>query len=105
MGSSPDLKISTATIGGGLLVDSPIDDHQDDEYYSDEYDEADPQMLPPTASTYIHREKPLPKPPSITELKADLRSALDEAAQALSDARASPSSPAPARQLAFLPRP
>jgi hypothetical protein len=101
MGSSPDLTISTATMGGGLLVDSPIDDHQDDEYYSDEYDEADPHMLPPTASTYIHREKPLPKPPSITELKADLRNALDEAAKALSDARASPSSPAPGSPARF----
>jgi hypothetical protein len=101
MGGSPDLTISTANIGGGLLVDSPLDDPRDEEYYSDEYDEADPHMLPPTASTYIHREKPLPKPPSITELKADLKSALDEAAKALSDARSSPSSPAPGSPARF----
>lgn len=91
MGSSPDLAGSTGNLGGGTIVDSPIDD----EYYSDEYDESNPHMLPPTASTYNHREKPLPKPPSIAELKADLTEALGEAAKALSDAKSNPSSPPP----------
>lgn len=95
MGSSPDLAISTANLGGGLMVESPIDDHRDDEYYSDDYDDGDEPMLPPTASTYNHREKPLPKPPSIAELKADLTNALDEAAKALSNAKSNPSSPPP----------
>jgi hypothetical protein len=110
MGSSPDLTLSTQSVftggssglGVGSIVESPIDDHHpDDEYYSDDYDEGDQHMLPPTASTYNHREKPLPKPPSIAELKADLTSALDEAAKALADARANRQSPppdSPARQ-------
>ncbi|KAB5580634.1 hypothetical protein GE09DRAFT_1082955 [Coniochaeta sp. 2T2.1] len=99
MGSSPDLSLSTngaSSLGVGPIVESPIDDHQqDDEYYSDDYDEADQHMLPPTASTYHHREKPLPKPPSITELKADLTLALDDAAKALSEARTNRQSPPP----------
>ncbi|OIW35157.1 hypothetical protein CONLIGDRAFT_43258 [Coniochaeta ligniaria NRRL 30616] len=104
MGSSPDLTLSTqggftsgnSSLGVGPIVESPIDDHhQDDEYYSDDYEEGDEHMLPPTASTYHHREKPLPKPPSITELKADLASALDEAAKALSEGRTNRQSPPP----------
>lgn len=103
MGSSPDLTLSTQGgfaagnpgLGVGPIVESPIDDPQDDEYYSDDYEEADEHMLPPTASTYHHREKPLPKPPSISELKADLTSALTEAANALSEARANRQSPPP----------
>jgi hypothetical protein len=72
-----------------------VDVQQGDEYYSDDYDEADQDMLPPTASTYHHREKPLPKPPSIAELKADLTSALDEASKALTEARTNRASPPP----------
>ncbi|KAJ9164960.1 hypothetical protein NKR19_g953 [Coniochaeta hoffmannii] len=98
MGSSPDLTLSTngsANLGAGPIVESPIDDHQDEEYYSDDYDEQDQHMLPPTASTYHHREKPLPKPPTIEELKADLTSALNEASKALVEARANRASPPP----------
>lgn len=95
MGSSPDLTLSTQdgfTSGlGGAIVESPVDD----EYYSDDYEEADQHMLPPTASTYHHREKPLPRPPSVTELKADLTSALNEASQALAEARSNRASPPP----------
>ncbi|KAH8910873.1 hypothetical protein BR93DRAFT_964715 [Coniochaeta sp. PMI_546] len=104
MESSPDLTLSTqggftsgnSSLGVGPIVQSPIEDqHQDDEYYSDDYEEGDEHMLPPTASTYHHREKPLPKPPSIAELKADLTSALGEAAKALSEARTNRQSPPP----------
>ncbi|KAH8891015.1 hypothetical protein GQ53DRAFT_824230 [Thozetella sp. PMI_491] len=93
MGSSPDSVVPG--FGGplGYMVESPIDEHPpvpgDDEYYSDDYEEPDPHMLPPTASTYNFREKPLPKPPSIAELKADLTSALDSAAKALAEAQES----------------
>lgn len=93
MGSSPDLAASShgggfgnAVTGAGVgpIVESPVEvDHQDDEYYFDDYEEPDPHMLPPTASTYNYREKPLPKPPSIVELKADLTNALDAASEAL----------------------
>jgi hypothetical protein len=89
MGSSPELNAHSFGTGGAML-ESPIQEEhpeQGDEWYMDQYDEEDPDMLPPTASTYIHREKPVPKPPTITELKADLRSSLDAAAKALQEAR------------------
>lgn len=77
MGSSPD------TIVGGPMVESPIDDPEG--FYSDEYDEPDPRILPPTTSTYKHREKVVPKPPTIEELKSDLTNALDAAANVLQE--------------------
>lgn len=103
MGSSPDLTLSThggfsnrsSTIGVGSMVESPVDDQQDDDYCEDDYEEGDGHMLPPTVSTYHHREKPLPKPPSIEELKADLTSALDKAARTLTEARAHREPPPP----------
>lgn len=104
MGSSPDLALSAqgggfsngnSALGGGTIVESPVDGQQNDDYYSDDYEEPDGHMLPPTASTYHHREKPLPKPPCIEELKADLKSALDEAAGALAEARTNRQSPPP----------
>ncbi|CRK22342.1 hypothetical protein BN1723_012665 [Verticillium longisporum] len=82
MGSSPDLAASSFT--AGPMVESPIDDG----YYSDEFEDGDPNMLPPTASTYINREKPVPKPPSIAELKLSLTSSLEKAAVSLKEARA-----------------
>jgi hypothetical protein len=93
MGSSPELHAQGM---GGMLVESPIQD--DDEYFSGE-DEGHPHMLPPTVSTYNHREKPIPHPPSLEELKDDLQKALADAAKVLSDTKkqnptSSPASPA-----------
>ncbi|KAK1834752.1 hypothetical protein QBC39DRAFT_431393 [Podospora conica] len=90
MGSSPDLAANGGFLGVTSMVESPVQEHypgQDDEYSSDEFDEPDPNMLPPTVSTYNYREKPLPKPPSVAEMKADLTSSLDAASQALSEAK------------------
>lgn len=98
MGSSPDLVAHSFGIGAGQMVESPIqEEHNDhpDEYYSDDFEEPDPGMLPPTASTYNYREKPLPKPPSIAELKAELKSALDAASQAVQDVKGNKSLPPP----------
>ncbi|ROT37277.1 hypothetical protein SODALDRAFT_379751 [Sodiomyces alkalinus F11] len=81
MGSSPELAASG--FGSGPLVESPIEEP----YYSDEFDEPDPDMPPPTTSTYIHREKPVPPPPTVEELKSDLTGSLEKAAEALKDAR------------------
>ncbi|KAM0332365.1 hypothetical protein ACHAQA_002642 [Verticillium albo-atrum] len=81
MGSSPDLAASGFSVGP--MVESPIDD----EYYSDEFEEGDPNMLPPTASTYISREKPVPRPPTIEELKLALTGCLEKAAVSLKEAR------------------
>src|SRR5262249_31113094 len=80
LGSSPDLAPQQPS--GSPLPESPVDDG----YFLDEFDEPDPNMPPPTTSTYNHREKPLAPPPSIAELKADLTGSLDAAAGAL-DAR------------------
>ncbi|KXJ95971.1 hypothetical protein Micbo1qcDRAFT_158115 [Microdochium bolleyi] len=72
----------------GSMVESPIEDH--DGFYYDEYEAPDPEILPPTTSTYIHREKPVPKPPTIDELKLDLGQALDTAMTSLRRAMAEP---------------
>lgn len=79
MGGSPDF-------GAGSMVESPVDDDIND-FYDDAFDDDDPGMLPPTVSTYHHREKPVPKPPSIVELKADLEQSLGDAAKALSEVK------------------
>lgn len=96
MGSSPDLPAQTLD---GMMVHSPVQD-DDDEYYSDE-DEDHPHMLPPTVSTYNHREKIIPRPPTLEELKYDLRKALGDASKALEEAKqnptSAPSSPSPSQ--------
>ncbi|KAL6869709.1 hypothetical protein ACO1O0_001038 [Amphichorda felina] len=81
MGSSPDL--GAQSFGTGALTQSPIED-MDDEYY-DGLASPEPGMLPPTVSTYHHREKVVPKPPTILELKADLETTLADATKALQE--------------------
>ncbi|KAI1265949.1 hypothetical protein F5Y18DRAFT_33362 [Xylariaceae sp. FL1019] len=78
MSSSPDLGF-----GEGNMVESPTYDHEG--FDSDEFEEVEADMLPPTTSTYNHREKPVPKPPTIEELKSDLTQALDAAAKVLTE--------------------
>lgn len=86
MGSSPDLAAHGAA--HGMMVESPVQEHMDDDWYPEDYEGSDPAvMLPPTASTYMYREKPLPKPPSLAELKTDLKNSLDSASKALAEAR------------------
>lgn len=91
MGSSPEL---LAQGHGGMMVESPTQ-----EYFSEDEDEDHPHMLPPTVSTYNHREKVIPHPPTLEELKEDLQKALSEATKVLADAKEAytspPSSPNP----------
>jgi hypothetical protein len=87
MGSSPDLPAQTLD---GMIVESPVQD-DDDECYSDD-DEDQAHMLPPTVSTYNHREKVIPRPPTLEELKDDLRKALGDASKALEEAKLNPTS-------------
>ncbi|KKF97457.1 hypothetical protein CFO_g204 [Ceratocystis platani] len=54
-----------------------------DEFDDEEYDEA--AMLPPTTSTFRATEKHIAPPPTIKELKRDLRHALNAATTALED--------------------
>ncbi|KAL0938916.1 uncharacterized protein CTRU02_205526 [Colletotrichum truncatum] len=79
--SFPSLSPDLSSHQFGPMVESPTE-----EYYSDEFDDPE-DVLPPTTSTYIHRHKPIPKPPTIEELKADLTQSLEKAAAALKDAR------------------
>ncbi|KLU87585.1 hypothetical protein MAPG_06582 [Magnaporthiopsis poae ATCC 64411] len=91
LGSGPDLGIT----GQGFLESPTTDQHPDvfddddaDGFYMDEFDDPDAAgMLPPTVSTYNHREKPIPKPPSMEELRVELSNALDTAARSLTEAR------------------
>ncbi|TDZ73195.1 hypothetical protein CTRI78_v001343 [Colletotrichum trifolii] len=79
--------VTSPTFGGqefGPMVATPPDDL---DYDLEDLEEADPDVLPPTTSTYIHRDKPVPKPPTIEELKADLTESLQKAATALKDAK------------------
>ncbi|KAH7170980.1 hypothetical protein EDB81DRAFT_753421 [Dactylonectria macrodidyma] len=81
-GSSPDL--GAHGFGAGGIVESPVDDMSD---YYDGFPETDSSMLPPTVSTYHHREKPIVKPPSILELKEELEQSLHDASAALNEAK------------------
>ncbi|KUI54023.1 hypothetical protein VP1G_01518 [Cytospora mali] len=83
LGTSPEM---TAQFGGDMTY-SPIGDEYDEEIDFDDWEDPDPDILPPTTSTYKHREKPIPKPPSIRQLKADLRTALTIASEAVEHAK------------------
>jgi hypothetical protein len=94
MASSPDL--GAQSFGEEPIVESPTFDH--DRFDSDDYEDADLDVLPPTTSTYNYREKPLPRPPTIEQLKANLTQALNAAAKVLAEvvsASTSPTSPGP----------
>lgn len=90
MGNSPEL---TAQLGG-LMMESPTQEEYDD-FSDEEGDEGHPHMLPPTVSTYNQREKPLPRPPSLEELKQELHKSLAEAIKVLEEAKQNPDSPPP----------
>ncbi|KAL2064986.1 hypothetical protein VTL71DRAFT_4126 [Oculimacula yallundae] len=87
MGSSPELLAQ-----GGMLVESPIQEEFDYDSGDEEEDPNHAHMLPPTASTYNHREKKIPRPPTLEELKDDLQKCLDDAVKLLDDARQNPAS-------------
>ncbi|KAI9893905.1 MAG: hypothetical protein M1814_005458 [Vezdaea aestivalis] len=68
-------------IGG--MVESPIDERGEG---SDFDDNSDSIMLPPTVSTYQHREKYVAPPPELDELRRDLRECLVQASNVLREA-------------------
>ncbi|KAK2628174.1 hypothetical protein QTJ16_002820 [Diplocarpon rosae] len=88
MGSSPELHAQL----GGMLMESPT--QEEDVYFSEEEEEDPdhPHMLPPTVSTYNHRVKPVPHPPTLEELKADLRKSLHDAVELLEELKQNPTS-------------
>lgn len=82
MSTSPDFSSIHGYFAQSPIANSPV-------FYSDdEDDEADANMLPPTTSTYKHKEKVIPKPPTNAELKTKLNSALDTADKSLREAAA-----------------
>ncbi|KAI4601483.1 hypothetical protein KJ359_011612 [Pestalotiopsis sp. 9143b] len=82
MSTSPDFSSIHGYFAQSPVANSPV-------FYSDdEDDEADANMLPPTTSTYKHKEKVIPKPPTNAELKTKLNSALDTADKSLREAAA-----------------
>lgn len=86
MGSSPDLASHSFA---AATTESPSKDNNDDDYYDeDSFTESESGMLPPTVSTYHHRETPIPRPPTIVELKAELETTLSDAQKALREAEA-----------------
>lgn len=93
-GSSPELQ---AQGHGGTMVESPTREEYDN--FGD--DEDDPHMLPPTTSTYKNREYTVEHPPTLEELKIELKKSLGNAAQVLLEAKNNLISPpvSPARQI------
>ncbi|KAM0462719.1 hypothetical protein ACHAPV_003543 [Trichoderma viride] len=84
MGSSPDLS------GQGFITDNVMESPTglgDMDDFSDDFEE-DPDVLPPTVSTYNHRQKVVPKPPTVAELKAELQTTLRDALKVLKEAKA-----------------
>lgn len=82
MGSSPDLAVHHFDLGN--LTESPVEG--EDESFDDSFAESESGMLPPTVSTYHHKEKVVPKPPTLAELKSELESTLADAGKALKEA-------------------
>jgi hypothetical protein len=80
MGSSPELGAENE--GLGIMTESPVEEDADDDCFEDSF-ASDPGMLPPTVSTYHHKQPAVPKPPTIEELKEELEATLSDAAKAL----------------------
>ncbi|KAJ1331115.1 hypothetical protein MN608_04573 [Microdochium nivale] len=77
----------------GAMVESPTEDH--DGFYYDEYEAPDPEIPPPTTSTYIHRDRSVSRPPTIDVLKLRLNKALDTAMISLDKSMAEPNDTPP----------
>ncbi|KAG6007175.1 hypothetical protein E4U21_006278 [Claviceps maximensis] len=77
-----------ANMGLGDLVESPMEDNLDEDEFEDSFASSDSDMLPPTVSTYHQKEIPIPKPPTIEELKEELEMCLHETQKALDEVQA-----------------
>lgn len=86
MGSSPEHGIHG--MEANATVDFPTEGDDGEDYFEDSFAESDPGMLPPTVSTYHQKENPIPKPPTIDELKAELETSLRDTQKALEEVQA-----------------
>jgi hypothetical protein len=75
----PTLTLSQQPQLGGELIESPIDERSLEEPWEEE----DPVMLPPTVSTYCHRDHYIPPPPDMKTLKKELQDTLKDTKDAL----------------------
>ncbi|KAG8674601.1 hypothetical protein FPOAC2_00629 [Fusarium poae] len=82
--SSPDFNSQGF---GNDIVESPTTEDME-EFFDDTFSDVGGHMLPPTVSTYHHRENIVPKPPTIMELKSELEQALGDAKDALDEVEA-----------------
>ena len=91
LSSSPELATQPFGSQDVSIVESPTEEEQEEQQEEgpgwEDWEDPDPNMLPPTTSTYMHREKHVPKPPTIEELKDDLTNALKAAKRSLREAR------------------
>lgn len=91
--TDPDAYSTNLTIprspnpGSPHLVESPVEEAPLDPDYYEDLEEPDPNMLPPTVSTFHRPEKHIPPPPTTDELKRDLKAALDTAYKALEEVK------------------
>ena len=72
--------LSVSSLGGDL-AQSPIEEDHSEDYWDD------PDMLPPTVSTYIHKTQYIPPPPDTESLRKELKDALSHVTKALTDVR------------------
>ena len=82
--ADPSNSYETSTVSslGGDLAQSPI---EEEDNLDDDWD--DPDMLPPTVSTYIHKTQYIPPPPDTESLRKELKDALGHVTKALKDVR------------------
>ncbi|KAI0996913.1 hypothetical protein K3495_g11270 [Podosphaera aphanis] len=86
MGSSPEIYTASGEVPVGDMT------QEDEEYFSGEDDEDYAHILPPTVSTYNYREKPIPRPPTLEELKTELEKTLANAVEVLEELKRDPTS-------------
>lgn len=80
----PANNYETSTVGplGADLAQSPIEEESNVE---DGWD--DPDMLPPTVSTYIHKTQYIPPPPDTRSLRRELKEALAHVTKTMKEVR------------------
>lgn len=76
---------SSLDLSGHSSLDTSVSLEAQEDQFEDSIAESDSGMLPPTVSTYQQREKPIPRPPTIEELKAELEASLHVARKALQE--------------------
>jgi hypothetical protein len=76
--------IPRLSLSGSEVVDSPIEE-EGQLLWEAAKEDGDTVMLPPTVSTYSHREPYIPPPPDQKSLKKDLVEALEVALRAIED--------------------